>query len=110
MSAMTDPSLLRGSGRRATEKQARLLRVLAGGCIVLAPGRREWMPLLRRAWVEPTHGEHISDTREPGESRYLPPLRITAPGLRALADAQDAGVIEAVTLAPADPSKRNGTP
>jgi hypothetical protein len=85
--------------KRPTEKQARLLRVLAGGSIVLAPGRREWMPLLRREWVEPTRGEWISDTREPGESNYLPPLRITAGGLRALADATDAGVIEAVTIA-----------
>lgn len=103
---MTGPTQLRGKGRTATEKQARLLRVLAGGCVVLAPGRREWMPLIRREWVEPLHGEYISDTREPGESRFLPPLRITTTGLRALADAQDAGVLEAVTLKPANPSNQ----
>jgi hypothetical protein len=47
---------------------------------VLAPGRGEWGPLLRRGWVEAV----IADD---ADKRFLPPLRITSAGLRALADA-----------------------
>ena len=100
---MTKPA----PNRKAAEQQARLLRVLAGGAIILTPQRRACMPLVRRGWAEPTKGEWISDTREPGESAYLPPLRITADGLRALADATDAGVIEPVTIGPRG-SRENG--
>jgi len=85
------------NARKATEKQARLLRVLAGGSIVLVPMRRGWMPIVRRGWVETTNGEHIPPDGQPHGS-YLPPLRITPDGLRALADATEAGVIEAVTI------------
>lgn len=67
--------------RVPTENQHHLLRILASGAIALAPHRREWNPLLRRGWVEP-----IS---EDDGSRFLPPLRITSAGLRALADAVD---------------------
>lgn len=62
-----------------TEKQAAKLRILGSGAIVLAPGRADWKPLLRRGWVEA-----IS---EDDGKRFLPPLRITPAGLRALADA-----------------------
>ncbi len=83
--------------RKATEKQARLLRVLAGGSIVLVPMRRGWMPIVRRGWVETTKGEHIAPDGKP-HGRYLPPLRITPDGLRALADATEAGTIEPVSI------------
>lgn len=83
--------------RKATEKQARLLRVLAGGSIVLVPMRRGWMPIVRRGWVETTKGEHIAPDGW-NHGHYLPPLRITPDGLRALAEATEAGVIEAVTI------------
>jgi hypothetical protein len=69
--------------RAPTAKQAGRLRILGSGAIVLAPGRGEWGPLLRRGWVEPTSDDDRS-------KRFLPPLRITADGLRALADAVDA--------------------
>lgn len=85
-------------GRKATEKQARLLRILSGGYVVLAPYRSEWIPLVRRGWVESSTDEVIYD--EPGLGRYLPPLRITSDGVRALADAMDAGVLEPASLKP----------
>lgn len=58
-----------------TEKQAHKLRVLAGGAVALAPGRRDWGPLLRRGWVEPVS--------EDDGSQFLPPLTITVEGLEA---------------------------
>jgi hypothetical protein len=64
-----------------TPQQARKLQLLGGSTIVLAPGRREWGPLLRRGWVEPTY--------EDQGNRFLPPLRITPDGLRALAAAME---------------------
>jgi hypothetical protein len=68
--------------RKATPKQSRLLLALGSGATVLAPRRGEWMPLLRREWVE--RDPRFSETPSGG---YLPPLRITPDGLRALADA-----------------------
>lgn len=65
-----------------TTQQADKLRILASGAVAIAPGRRDWTPLLRRGWVE-----RIGD--DDTTKRYLPPLRITADGLRALADALD---------------------
>lgn len=62
-----------------TVKQAELLRILGGGAMALTPGRREWSPLLRHGWV-------AAEGDDDG-SPYLPPLRITPAGLRALADA-----------------------
>ncbi len=64
--------------RRLTERQYDRLRILGSGAIVLAPGRRDWGPLLRRGWV-------VGIRDDDGESRFLPPLQITADGLRALA-------------------------
>lgn len=67
-------------------KQYRLLRTFGGtNCILITPGKREFGPLLRRGWVEPAWPERDLD-----DSRFLPPLRLTADGLRALADAVDA--------------------
>lgn len=65
--------------RVPTEKQYELLRILGSGSMVLAPGRRDWGPLLRRGWVS-------MEAEDDGKG-YLPPLRITAAGLHALADA-----------------------
>ncbi len=64
--------------RRLTDRQYDRLRILGSGAIVLAPGRRDWGPLLRHGWVAELH-------EDDGESRFLPPLQITADGLRALA-------------------------
>jgi hypothetical protein len=64
-----------------TEKQFEQLGILGSGAMALAPGRRDWKPLLRRGWVQP-------EAEDDGNG-YLPPLRITADGLRALADAVD---------------------
>lgn len=61
-----------------TPKQAERLRVLAGGYAVLQPKRREWVGLLRSGWVE-----RIDDSTPRGG--LLPPLRITAAGISALA-------------------------
>lgn len=63
-----------------TEKQFGLLRILGNGSILALPGRRESTPLLRRGWVE----QWKPDDKD--EGKYLPPLRITPDGLRALAD------------------------
>lgn len=68
--------------RKPTLKQAARLGVLGSGAIVLAPGRRDWGPLLRRGWVEMV-------SEDDKDKRFLPPLRITADGLRALAAAFD---------------------
>jgi hypothetical protein len=65
-----------------TVKQARHLRVLASGAIAIAPSRGDWAPLIRRGWVEPIS----PDDRD---KRFLPPVRITPDGLRALADAME---------------------
>lgn len=62
-----------------TEKQAEKLRILASGAIVLAPGRGDWKPLVRRGWVAPIGPDD--------GSRYFPPLAITADGLKAYAAA-----------------------
>jgi hypothetical protein len=86
-----DPELLRSAidylERDRHEPQADTEAVPAPtgarlGRTVLAPRRGEWMPLLRREWVE--RDPRFSETPSGG---YLPPLRITPGGLRALADA-----------------------
>lgn len=67
--------------RVPTIKQAARLRVLGSGLIVVTPRRSDWGPLLRHGWVERAH---------PGLSPsggFLPPLRITPDGHRALAAA-----------------------
>lgn len=63
-----------------TEKQASKLWILGSGSIALAPGRGDWGPLVRRGWVE------LLETDDT-DKRYYPPLRITAAGLHALAEA-----------------------
>jgi hypothetical protein len=69
--------------KHPTVKQAQKLKALGGGAIALAPGRGDWGPLLRRGWVEPVMPDDAN-------KRFLPPLRITAGGLRALASAVEA--------------------
>lgn len=71
------------SNRKPTLKQAERLRILGSSAIVLAPGRRDWAPLLRRGWVE-------AISEDDKDRRFLPPLRITPEGLRALAAAFEA--------------------
>lgn len=66
------------------------LSCLQVGMAVLNPRRGDWRPMLNHGWVEPAfarpddHGWHYD-----GTNSYLPPMRITAEGLRALADAID---------------------
>jgi hypothetical protein len=79
--------------RAPTPKQAEKLRILGSGAIALAPGRGEWGPLLRRGWVEQVMADDA-------DKRFLPPLRITAAGLRSLADAFDAHPDMRPTLKP----------
>lgn len=67
--------------RKPTPNQAEHLRALASGGTVLVPKRGQWMPLLRREWVE--RDPKFNETPTGG---FLPPLRITPMGLRALAD------------------------
>jgi hypothetical protein len=65
--------------RAPTALQFVRLRKLGSGAMVVSPSRSEWMPLLRNGWVEKV---------DPGLSvrgGFLPPLRITADGYRALA-------------------------
>lgn len=67
--------------RRPTVKQADRLWALGNGSIVLTPRRADWAPLLRNGWVERAD-QHITP-----RGGLLPPLRITADGLRVLAAA-----------------------
>lgn len=67
--------------RRPTPKQALRLRVLASGSTVLTPRRSDWGSLLRHGWVE------RADPSWTPRGGFLPPLRITAEGYRALASA-----------------------
>lgn len=75
-------ALLRRKASRAvpTPNQVGKLRILGSGAMVIAPGRRDWSPLLRRGWVQ-------AEKEDDGTRGFLPPLRITPEGLRALADA-----------------------
>lgn len=64
-------------GRVPTEKQFHKLLCLGSGAIALAPGRRDWKPLLTHGWVE-------AISEDDGHRGFLPPLRITPAGLHAL--------------------------
>jgi hypothetical protein len=67
------------------------LAALPVGTAVINPRRHDWRPLLNHGWVEAAFSgawENHSLYYEPG-GQYLPPLRVTADGLRALADAID---------------------
>lgn len=68
--------------RTPTVKQGARLLVLGSGNIVLTPRRVDWAPLLRHGWVE--HADGFGRAPSGG---FLPPLRITPNGLRALAAA-----------------------
>lgn len=74
--------------RVPTAKQAALLAGLPVGVAVLTPRRNDWRPLLNHGWVEPVSAaEHTNNGNSyDGTNMYLAPLRITADGLRALAD------------------------
>jgi hypothetical protein len=77
--------------RVPTPKQAALLAGLPVGVAVMTPGRHDWRPLLNHGWVEPLseRGQVNHGYAYDGTNGYLTPLRITADGLRALADAID---------------------
>jgi hypothetical protein len=65
------------------------LAALPVGTAVVNPRRHDWRPLLNHGWVEAAFGRAWVNhglAYEPG-SQYLPALRITPDGLRALADA-----------------------
>jgi hypothetical protein len=66
-----------------------LLAALPVGVAVLTPRRNDWRPLLNHGWVEPLSVEEANNQGHSydGTNMYLAPLRITAEGLRALADA-----------------------
>ncbi len=66
-----------------TEKQYRALRIVGPDRILLTARKGEHGPLLRRGWLEPAW----PDRQFTG--KYLPPLRITSAGMRALADGMD---------------------
>lgn len=78
--------------RVPTARQMNHLAAVPAGTAVMNPRRHDWRPLLNHGWVEPVwtdvecsnHGYNFDSTNS-----YLPPLRITADGLRALADAID---------------------
>ena len=77
--------------RVPTPKQMALLAEIPVGTAVINPRRHQWRPLLNHGWVEalsPTAWEATGLAYD-GLHQYLPPLRITADGLRALADAID---------------------
>jgi len=77
--------------RIPTRNQMAKLAHLPVGTAVINPRRHDWRPLLNHGWVEAafsTDWENHSLAYEPG-GQYLPALRITADGLRALADAVD---------------------
>jgi hypothetical protein len=78
--------------RIPTPKQMALLAGIPVGVAVLTPRRHDWRPLLKHGWVEPVGEREAAENgyAYDGTNQYLAPLRITAPGLRALADALDA--------------------
>lgn len=66
-----------------TEKQYRALLIVGPGRVLLTAREREHGSLLRRGWLEPAWPDpEFTD-------KYLPPLRITSAGMRALADGMD---------------------
>jgi len=76
--------------RVPTPKQMALLAELPVGTAVMNPRRHDFRPLFNHGWVEEvweTLGEYGTAYNPSAGNRYLPPLRITADGLRALADA-----------------------
>lgn len=78
--------------RTPTPKQAALLAELPVGTAVMNPRRHDFRPLLNHGWVEPVWDGSDPDNHGwnfDGTNPYLPPLRITPDGLRALADAID---------------------
>jgi hypothetical protein len=76
--------------RVPTVKQAARLSCLSPGTMVVNPRRNDWRPLLNHGWVEPSQrGADNHGFNFDGTNPYLPPLRITADGLRALADSID---------------------
>lgn len=77
--------------RVPTPKQMARLAALPVGTAVINPRRHDWRPLLNHGWVEAAFRDawaNHSLAYEPG-GQYLPALRITSDGLRALADAVD---------------------
>jgi hypothetical protein len=88
--------------RALPEPYYRRLLVLGSGATVLVPSKRDWLPLLRRGWVEDARWHVPPD-------RSLPPLRITATGLRALADwAQRGGLARIWEENARDPKETTG--
>lgn len=76
--------------RTPTPKQMNLLATIPVGTAVMNPHRRDFRPLLNHEWVKPVwigSAPHDHGWNFDGTNPYLPPLRITADGLRALADA-----------------------
>ena len=76
--------------RVPTERQFRKLAALGGNSIAVAPSFKEWEAAVNRGWVEAAWGYKLEPKRDSaGRRTYWPPLRISAAGLRALADAVD---------------------
>lgn len=79
--------------RKPTVKQGARLLVLGGGTVVLTPRRADWAPLLRHGWVELADGFGHAPS-----GGFLPPLRITPAGLRALAVAVERDGLPPLTM------------
>lgn len=78
--------------RVPTPKQMALLANVPVGIAVMNPRRHDFRPLLNHGWVEPIWTGSAPDDHGwnfDGTNSYLPPLRITADGLRALGDGID---------------------
>jgi hypothetical protein len=77
--------------RVPTPKQMSKLAALPVGTAVVNPRRHDWRPLYNHGWVEAAFEGDWADHSfaYDGLEQYLPALRITADGLRALADALD---------------------
>lgn len=60
-----------------TYKQYGKLCALGIHYTAIVPGRRDWTPMLNHGWVEITEADE--------GKRFLPPIRVTADGLRAIA-------------------------
>lgn len=75
--------------RVPTEKQMAKLAALPVGTAVVNPRRHDWRPLLNHGWVEAASDDGWTNhsLAYDGLDQYLPALRITADGLRALAAA-----------------------
>jgi hypothetical protein len=74
----------RGYQNGLSELHYRRLMTLGSGGVLITPRRSEWMPMLRRGFVYTA--QPAEETGLDVNGFFLPPIRITEAGYRALAE------------------------